>query len=244
MRVPVHPNCRHVLTPYVRELDPDAEETQEYSNTSLTKDPRSEKEKQAYQEMRDQRTLATTRMRLRELLLSDNVSTVEKAKLALKLKKTYEGQGKKPTGLDASLIKTWANYLFGGLENPEEIIETIRAEIKAGKYNLKINQSKQNRHTEGTKEYQHYLNKLQRENKKPNILYVDAQDFVNKYHGTGEIVIQSMRQPPKEKVTVDFIVGKVYNEDTGEYIDTNRAMVVYSKAGTHVYPIKPVIEGD
>jgi len=50
-RPPIHPNCRHTLQPYVRELDPDAEKVQKYSNTSLTKDPRSDEEKKAYAEI-------------------------------------------------------------------------------------------------------------------------------------------------------------------------------------------------
>jgi hypothetical protein len=47
-RPPLHPNCRHVLTPYVREFDNKAGETERVSNQSLDKDPRSEAEKQAY----------------------------------------------------------------------------------------------------------------------------------------------------------------------------------------------------
>lgn len=53
--IPRHPNCRHVLMPYIRELDPNAEETEKYSNTSLTEDPRSEKEKVAYKEAQEKR---------------------------------------------------------------------------------------------------------------------------------------------------------------------------------------------
>ncbi|MDO6355121.1 polymorphic toxin type 50 domain-containing protein [Caloramator sp. CAR-1] len=238
-RPPIHPNCRHSLQPYVREFDDNAEETERFSNTSLTKDPRSEKEKQAYDEVRNLKTLQTTRMRLRELLLSNNINSIEKAKLAMKLKKTYESQGKKPTGLDANLIKTWTNYLFGGLkEEPIKIAELIREEIKSGKYKLTINKSKQNRHIKGTKEFEEYEKKLQRTGQKQSILFIDAQEFVNKYHGTGRIIIQSLSQPPKEVVAVDFVVGMYYNKDKGEYIETKKAMIVYSKTGTHVYPVE------
>lgn len=50
-RPPVHPNCRHVLAPYVRELDDNAEETERFSRRSLDKDPRTEAEKRAYEEL-------------------------------------------------------------------------------------------------------------------------------------------------------------------------------------------------
>lgn len=50
-RPPIHPRCRHVLVPYVRELDDDAEETERFSNQPLDKDPRTEAEKRAYEEL-------------------------------------------------------------------------------------------------------------------------------------------------------------------------------------------------
>nr|WP_159444459.1 phage minor capsid protein [Carboxydocella sporoproducens] len=104
-RPPIHPNCRHSLHPYVRELDPEADKVQKYSNTSLTKDPRSEEEKQAYKEMRDAVTIATNRKRAREVLLSENAPLEEKMEAYKKLKKTYEDTGKKPVGFDAQVIK-------------------------------------------------------------------------------------------------------------------------------------------
>jgi hypothetical protein len=47
-RPPIHPNCQHVLEPYVREFDDKADEVQELSNKPLTKDPRSEQEIEDY----------------------------------------------------------------------------------------------------------------------------------------------------------------------------------------------------
>lgn len=110
-RIPRHPNCRHVLTGYVRELDDNAEETERLSNQSLDKDPRSEAEKQAYAKMRDAVTIATNRKRAREVLLSESTPLVEKVKAAEKLKKSYEKTGTKPVGRDASMIKQYNEYL-------------------------------------------------------------------------------------------------------------------------------------
>lgn len=50
-RPPIHPNCRHVLVPYVRELDDNVEKTERFSNQSLHIDPRTEEEKDAYKKM-------------------------------------------------------------------------------------------------------------------------------------------------------------------------------------------------
>ncbi len=51
--VPVHPNCRHVISVYQPKFDSDAERRKEHSNTSLTQDPRSETEKRAYKAAQD-----------------------------------------------------------------------------------------------------------------------------------------------------------------------------------------------
>jgi len=129
VRIPKHPNCRHVLVPYVRELDPDADETQKYSNTSLTEDPRSEKEKQAYKEMRDKVTIQTTRRRAREILLSDKVSLEEKVKAAEKLKKSYDSTGQIPRGIDASILKQYDDFIKSqnnGIINAEKVIQEAK----------------------------------------------------------------------------------------------------------------------
>lgn len=110
-RPPIHPNCRHVLTPYVRELDDNAEETERFSNQPLDKDPRSEAEKQAYKEMRDKVTIATIRKRAREILYSDAVPLEEKIEAARKLKQTYDKTGKRPVGGDAAILKQYEEWL-------------------------------------------------------------------------------------------------------------------------------------
>lgn len=48
IRPPVHPNCRHSIQPYVRELDDNAEETQRRSNEKPKGDPRPPAEQKAY----------------------------------------------------------------------------------------------------------------------------------------------------------------------------------------------------
>ncbi|WP_278308216.1 phage minor capsid protein [Carboxydocella sp. ULO1] len=110
-RPPIHPNCRHTLQPYVRELDPDADKVQKYSNTSLTKDPRSEEEKQAYKEMRDAVIIATNRRRAREVLYNEQAPLIERLKAAEKLKKSYEKVGDKINNIDKHYLKGLDKYL-------------------------------------------------------------------------------------------------------------------------------------
>ena len=41
---------------------------------------------------------------------------------------------------------------------------------------------------------------------------------------------------PQEKITCDSIVGQYYF--SGRYIDTNKAVIHYSKKGAHLVPIR------
>ena len=97
-------NCRHVTTPYVREFDPNGEETQRHSNTPLNKDARSEREKQAYKNEMDKVTIARNRKRAREILYS-KAPKAEKELAAKRLQRTYEKAGTKPVGRDGAIIK-------------------------------------------------------------------------------------------------------------------------------------------
>ncbi len=133
-RPPIHPRCRHVLAPYVRDFDDNAKETERFSNEPLDKDPRSEAEKQAYAEMRDAVTIATNRRRAREVLLNEAVPFPEKLKAAQKLQRSYEKTGQKPAGIDASFLKQYRDWLKDnakyGLITPENA--TIPEEKLAG----------------------------------------------------------------------------------------------------------------
>ncbi|WP_342455777.1 phage minor capsid protein [Caloramator sp. Dgby_cultured_2] len=119
-RPPIHPNCRHSIHPYVREFDDNAEETEKFSNTSLTKDPRSEKEKEAYKEMRDKVTIQSNRRKAREVLYNENAPLEDKIKAAERLKSSYEKEGKRPTGKDASIIKQFEKYI----KSKKEVVMT------------------------------------------------------------------------------------------------------------------------
>jgi len=66
VRIPKHPNCRHVVTAYIREIDDDAEATEQRSKQPAQ--PQREAEIQAYKEAQDKVIIAITRKRAREVL--------------------------------------------------------------------------------------------------------------------------------------------------------------------------------
>lgn len=67
---------------------------------------------------------------------------------------------------------------------------------------------------------------------------INPQELVNKYAGTGEFVRDSKNKwANKEKITLPFDVGYVYDYENSEYKITNRMFIHYSKTkGTHIVP--------
>ncbi|KRQ86046.1 Phage minor capsid protein 2 [Caloramator mitchellensis] len=252
-RPPIHPNCRHSLQPYVREFDDNAEETERFSNTSLTKDPRNEKEKQAYKGMRDKVTIQSNRRKAREVLYNENAQLEDKVKAAERLKRSYEKEGKRPTGKDGSIIKQYEEYIKNKKEtamtkdDSSDIIKTkqrIKEDIANGKYNIKINIEKQNRHIYGTNEYEEYLDRLKKENKnyKPSILTANAQEIIDRYISNGEIRLNKHQEwNNRLYVECDKLIG-IYIDKEGKEYKTNRCCIHFSKTGIHVVPIKPLKE--
>lgn len=104
-------------------------------------------------------------------------------------------------------------------------------------YNLKIRSQVQKRHIEGTKEYQKYAESLAELGLKPGIMsYPDLQALVDKYHGQGEYE-SSKGSGIREKIITDQTVGQYWNSKEQKYIDTKAFRIVYSKRGTHIFPI-------
>lgn len=106
----------------------------------------------------------------------------------------------------------------------------VRNAVKNGEISLKINREKQLRHTKvGHAKGRSYLN--------GDLAY--AQKLVNELSGTGETLLTiDGRWLRKEKVTASHIVGIHVDNKTGMKTETNHAMIVYSKTGTHIYPRK------
>ncbi len=113
--------------------------------------------------------------------------------------------------------------------------------LPEGEYNLSIRRQVQNRHIEGTKEYQDYVARRADTTFKPSKMppNTDAQALVREFHGKGIYFPNPADNSPREKVDTGRIIGQYWNNQLGIFVDTTWIMIVYSKKGTHIYPIRP-----
>ena len=123
---------------------------------------------------------------------------------------------------------------FGGQKLPE------------GNYNLTVRRQVQNRHIEGTTEYNNYIeeNNKKRKSFLPSVLApnVNVQDLINEFHGKGIFAPHPDGKQLRERVDTGRIIGQYWDYEEGKLVDTTWLMIVYSNKGTHVYPIYPFEE--
>lgn len=113
-------------------------------------------------------------------------------------------------------------------------IEDIRKLIKSDAVTKKVNVQKQNRHILGSLGYIEGR----------SYIYGDvetAQALVDRYHGTGTLVLSKKQKwANKEVVETNSVIGCVVDPSSGEISGTNRITIHYSLTGTHVVPTKGV----
>lgn len=113
----------------------------------------------------------------------------------------------------------------------DKIIKS-REFIKSDAQPKKILEGKQGKHILGHNNYTEGRSYL-------TISLDEAQEFINKYAGTGEIRLNSNGEwDEKEIIKVDKNIGVDVNNKTGEESITNRFKVHYSKKGTHIVPMR------
>ena len=119
--------------------------------------------------------------------------------------------------------------------------EEERRKILDGTYPSNVRQGSQNKHIQGTKEFEQKLEQMKRTDPtgQPSILEVDAQTLVDKYKGTGEILLPTGRPYPQENITANEIIGKTWLRDRQRYMDTDAFRIHYSKTDVHVHPVYP-----
>ncbi|MCL1996319.1 MAG: polymorphic toxin type 50 domain-containing protein [Defluviitaleaceae bacterium] len=120
-------------------------------------------------------------------------------------------------------------------------IERERQKILDGTYPSRVVQGRQNKHIQGTREFEQKREQMKRTDPtgQPSILEVDAQALVDKYKGTGDIEILKGRTYPKENIIADEIIGKTWLRDRQKYMDTDAFRIHYSKTGVHAHPVHP-----
>ena len=120
-------------------------------------------------------------------------------------------------------------------ENMIDINEE-RKKILNGIYPSRVISGRQNKHIEGTKEFEQNRDKMQKIGSEPSILYADAQMLVDKYKGTGTIYYKSSLYP-RELVETNGIIGKSWVKKSNKYVETKKIEIFYSSTGTHIVPV-------
>lgn len=115
----------------------------------------------------------------------------------------------------------------------EEQIEAVRNYIQSDAVNKEIHLGRQGKHLKEAKEY--IVGR--------SYLYGDinaARNLVQKYCGTGEIIIErrSREWAHKEVVEVDYDIGVNVDPITGNEVPTNRFTIHYGQHGSHVVPTR------
>ena len=127
------------------------------------------------------------------------------------------------------------------LRIPQFPASTIDKKIAEGEYSLKLSEQEYYKHAQGHAKYEEYLkSRLEKGRGPQSILTVsmeEAQDIIDKYHGTGIIKTDMKGNPkPQELVNCDKVVGKYCSKN--EYYETKKAMIIYGKKKSHIVPVK------
>lgn len=135
-------------------------------------------------------------------------------------------------------LKEWHN----ALQNKENRA-ILKAKIESGEISTKIRPQVQARHIEGTPQFEEYKARRLAKGQTPqSVLTVtaeEAQEIVDKYSCTGEVLIKVRKDGSleiKKYADVGRNVGKEYTDN--EYRETSRVGIFYSKKGTHIFPTR------
>ncbi|MCL1996317.1 MAG: polymorphic toxin type 50 domain-containing protein [Defluviitaleaceae bacterium] len=120
-------------------------------------------------------------------------------------------------------------------------IERERQKILDGTYPSRVVQGRQNKHIQGTREFEQKREQIKREDPtgEPAILEVDAQALVDRYKGTGDVELRKGQAYPRETIIADSIVGKTWLSKTQRYMDVSTFQIHYSSTGVHIFPVYP-----
>lgn len=101
-------------------------------------------------------------------------------------------------------------------------------------YPIKVKAGAQEKHIPNAPNYKQEV----ANGKNKSIFYGDnkkAQELLDEFAGKGQLL------PDGKKERVDFgkPIGKYYDRDTGQYLETTRGMIHYGKDGAHIVPARP-----
>lgn len=124
----------------------------------------------------------------------------------------------------------------------------LKEKISSGEYPLTIHRGRQRKHIEGTNEYKTYLNQRTEKGKTPqsilDISEEEAKNIIERYYASGVVEVKLGKDGNTrivEYTTTDTIVGRYF--DNGEYHNTHRIQIHYSKKGEHIVPVTEDYDG-
>lgn len=135
------------------------------------------------------------------------------------------------------VVKT-AAARYNDIKDPEKRIkryvadEMTKKKLRSDNTVKAILKGKQEKHILGSNNYiagRSYI----------TISLEEAQELVNKYAGTGEIIRKPNNDFNNREICIaDHIIGVVIDRETGKEYPTRRFTIHYAKRGTHVVPAK------
>lgn len=235
----VHPNCRHVMTYWIEEMQSPEEirAALARSNAPFT-DNRSDEEIALYSKQQaDSRRMRADRSqfeRYRQRLGED----APKSFHTFRRIKNADGQkwkemqslyrSKSPKNVD--------NSGESGIIDTRE--SSFKSDLAKGLVNTTIERSQQQKH-QLTKAWKNQVKQAIASNgrlspKSRLNKDIDPQELVNKYAGTGRISFNG--NIVHEYISLPFDVGVTFDKKLGKYVKTKVVQIKYTKNGVHIFP--------
>lgn len=255
----IHPHCKCMLRPYFFDnfTTNEIKEMQKNSNRSFDLDPRTEQQRQQYQESQAfNHSQWSSKKLFNEMKEELGDDSPYKTLAGLRRGKTLDSfnyKALKYRKRDKRQFEYWLSIpnvknMPKSLAEFQKIkynkdkskynkikdnvyVEQFKLEIRNNKARLKLKKGSQEKHIKGTNNFEegksYFLD---------HIKLGDIQDIVNKYATYGEIIkTQKGKISDKELIICDKNIGYCKDLD-GKWILTNRAIIHYSKKGTHLIP--------
>lgn len=227
----LHPNCRHTLITYFPGITqiPTIPDSKEAIKTYEAE----QKQRIMEREIRNQKRIVAGTCSENDLNFEER--KLESLENELKkhlgrhqeLRRAYEREEPRD-GVTNKTLKDHANKLKQQSRNAK--IEETRNYIKSDKQPLTIEAGKQGKHILGHNNYIEGRSYL-------TISIEEAQELVNKYVGTGEIVLDASGNWRKQEIIkTNKAIGYNVSDLDGSIVETCNFKIHYSKKGTHIVP--------
>ena len=117
----------------------------------------------------------------------------------------------------------------------EDTGEPIYRAVHGEKRNIRIFEGRQDKHIKGHNNYENAV----KNGKNPSIFegtIEEAQKLTDEFAGKGERVLKN---PNRERINFKKIIGKYFDINKQQYVDTTWGIIHYSKDGVHIVPSDP-----